>query len=174
VYRPLRSKDQYRANVVFAGSATPRRETMLAGLVEFGLALWGPGWRRTALKDYCRGEVASTEEYVRAYGGASVAVNIHHTAADGAEEGTVNQRLFELAAIGVPQAVDARADLPAMFQPGEEVLVFRDAAELRAIVQTALQDLQAVEPIAAAARRAMLAKHTYMHRMRRIMEAVTR
>jgi spore maturation protein CgeB len=103
-----------------------------------------------------------------------VAVNIHHTAADGAEEGTVNQRLFELAAIGVPQAVDARADLPAMFQPGEEVLVFRDAAELRAIVQTALQDLQAVEPIAAAARRAMLAKHTYMHRMRRIMEAVTR
>jgi spore maturation protein CgeB len=173
VYRPLRSKDQYRANVVFAGSATPRRETMLAGLVEFGLALWGPGWRRTSLKDYCRGEVASTEEYVRAYGGASVAVNIHHTAADGAEEGTVNQRLFEIAAIGVPQAVDARADLPAMFQPGEEVLVFRDAAELRAIVQTALQDLQAIEPIAAAARRAMLAKHTYMHRMRRIMEAVT-
>jgi len=173
VYRPLRSKDQYRANVVFAGSATPRREALLAGLTEFGLALWGPGWRRTALKDYCRGEVTSTEEYVRAYGGASVAVNIHHTTGDGTDEGTVNQRLFEIAAIGVPQVVDARADLPAMFQPGEEVLVFRDAAELRAIVQAALQDLQSVEPIAGAGRRVVLAKHTYMHRMRRIMDAVT-
>src|SRR5690606_35680321 len=55
VYRPLRTKDQYRANVVFAGTATPRRERLLGELVEFGLAVWGPGWRRTALKDYCRG-----------------------------------------------------------------------------------------------------------------------
>ncbi len=172
IYRPLRSKDQFRANVVFAGSATPRREALLSGLVEFGLALWGPGWRRTSLKDYCRGEVPSTEDYVRAYGGASIAVNIHHTTGDGTEEGTVNQRLFEIAAIGVPQVVDARADLPAMFQADEEVLVFREAAELRAIVQHAMQNLQTVEPIAAAARRAALARHTYMHRMRRVMEAV--
>ncbi|MGH7559775.1 MAG: CgeB family protein [Gemmatimonadales bacterium] len=175
VYRPLRSKDQYRANVVFAGSATPRRELLLTGLTGFGLALWGPGWRRTTLKDYCRGEVASTDDYVRAYGGASVAVNIHHTAGgNGADEGTVNQRLFEIAAIGVPQVVDARADLPAMFQTGEQVMVFQDAAELRSLVEAALHDLPSMEPIAAAARREALARHTYMHRLTRIVDSVTR
>jgi spore maturation protein CgeB len=173
VYRPLRSRDQYRANVVFAGSATARRETLLSGLAEFGLALWGPGWRRTSLRDYCRGEVPSTEEYVRAYGGASVAVNIHHTAGTGGHgEAFVNQRLFEVAAIGVPQIVDARRDLPRHFEAGREVLVFHDAEELRKLVEAALQDLPAAELIGEAARREVLARHTYMHRMRIILDSV--
>ncbi len=45
IYRPLRSRDQYRANVVFAGTATRRREELLertggvrAGALGSGLA----------------------------------------------------------------------------------------------------------------------------------------
>ncbi len=170
IYRPLRSRDQYRANVVFAGSATPRREALLAGLTEFGLALWGPGWRRTSLRDYCRGEVPGTDDYVRAYGGASVAVNIHHTAAgNGDVEGTVNQRAFEIAAIGVPQVVDLRADLPALFQPGRDLVTFQDAAGLRAAVEALLQNPQAAEQLGASGRRETLARHTYMHRVGRLL-----
>ena len=164
IYRPVRSRDQYRANVVFAGTATARRETLLSMLVEFGLALWGPGWRTTSLRDYCRGEVPSTEDYVRAYGGASVAINIHHTATgNGTLESHLNQRLFEVASIGVPQIVDARRDL----------LVFQDADELRRLVQAALQDLPTAEQIGASARREALSRHTYMHRMRVILDTVS-
>lgn len=171
VYRPLRSRDQYRANVVFAGSATARRESLLTGLVEFGLALWGPGWRRTSLRDYCRGEVPNTEDYVRAYGGASVAVNIHH-ASEGATgpDAFVNQRVFEVAAIGVPQVVDARGDLPLQFEAGRDLLVFRDARELRALVEAALRDLPVAEQTGESARRQGLARHTYMHRLRIILD----
>ena len=173
IYRPLRSRDQYRANVVFAGSATARRVALLGGLVEFGLALWGPGWRRTPLRDYCRGEVPSTEEYVRAYGGASVAVNIHHTAgADSTDEAFVNQRVFEVAAIGVPQVVDYRADLPQHFEPGRDVLVFHDANELRELVRATLEDLTAAAGLGTAARRQALSRHTYMHRMRQVLDGV--
>lgn len=173
VYRPLRSRDQYRANVVFAGSATARRETLLSGLVEYGLALWGPGWRRTSLKDYCRGEVPSTQEYVRAYGGASVAVNIHHTAGgNGAGEACLNERLFEVAAIGVPQVVDHRADLNSHFEPGRDLLVFHDAEGLRATVAAALQDLPATELTGVSARREVLARHTYMHRVKIILDEI--
>ncbi len=175
VYRPLRSRDQYRANVVFAGTATARREALLTSLIEFGLALWGPGWRTTSLRDYCRGEVPNTEDYVRAYGGASVAVNIHHTSSgNGAQESHVNQRLIEVAAIGVPQVVDERGDLARHFEPGCDVLVFHDADELREIVQAALQDLPAAERIGASARREALARHTYMHRMKMILDEVNR
>ena len=173
VYRPLRSKDQYRANVVFAGSATARRETLLSGLVEYGLALWGPGWRHTSLRDYCRGEAPSTEDYVRAYGGASVAVNIHHTAGgNGDGEACVNQRLFEVAAIGVPQVVDYRGDLTRQFMPGRDLMVFHDADGLRATVAAALQDLPTAELTGVSARREVLTRHTYMHRLRIILDAV--
>jgi spore maturation protein CgeB len=172
VYRPLRSRDMYRANVVFAGSATARREAMLAGLVEFGLALWGPGWRHTSLHDYCRGEVPNTEDYVRAYGGASVAINIHHSATGGGPEAHVNQRVFEVAAIGVPQIVDERRDLDAQFVPGRDLLVFHDANELRELVESALQNLPQAELTGASARREVLTRHTYMHRMGAILDAM--
>jgi spore maturation protein CgeB len=175
VYRPVRSRDQYRANVVFAGAATARRETFLSGLVEFGLALWGPGWRATSLKDYCRGEVPNTEFYVRAYGGASVAVNIHHTTFGGSgEEKSVNQRVFEIAAIGVPQVVDRRGDLPTYFEAGRDLLVFHDAADLKRLVAGALEDTAAAGQVGASARRELLARHTYMHRCQQLLKCVNR
>jgi len=173
VYRPLRGRDQYRANVVFAGAATARREALLTGLIEFGLALWGPGWRTTSLRDYCRGELPSTELYVRAYGGASVAVNIHHTSFGATEaEKSANQRVFEIAAIGVPQAVDERGDLALHFESGRDLLVFHDAVALRRLVEGALQDLPGAEQIGAAARREVLGRHTYMHRCRQLLDSV--
>lgn len=172
VYRPLKSRDQYRANVVFAGGATAERERHLSELLEFGLALWGPGWRKTSLRDYCRGEIKSTAEFVRAYGGASVAVNLHHGLGDKAGVGaSCNQRVFELSAMGVPQVVDERGDLPGYFEVGREVVTFSSPRELKERVQELLQAPQTAEELGAAARRKVLARHTQMHRMRRILEA---
>jgi len=168
VHRQVPARDQFRANVVFAGAATPYRETMLSGLVEFGLALWGPGWRRTGLRDYCRGEETRLDDFVRAYAGASVAVNVHREGAGRTATGC-NHRVFEVAAIGVPQVVDERADLALHFLPGQELLTFVTAAELRAHVQALLQDPPAAERMAQAARQRVLAEHTYMHRMATIL-----
>jgi spore maturation protein CgeB len=174
VYKPMRSRDQYRANVVFAGTATPRRERLLGELIEFGLALWGPGWRRTSLRDYCRGEQLDTENFVRAYAGASVAVNIHRSAdaEPAVKECGVNQRTFEVAAIGVPQVVDFRGDLERHFVDRKEVLVYRSVEEMRALVEAALQDPAAAETVAGAGRQRVLQEHTYMHRLRRLLDIV--
>ena len=171
VYRPQKARDQqYRANVVFAGSATPRREALLQHVVEFGLALWGPGWRHTGLRDYCRGESLRTEDFVRAYAGASVALNLHHTAESGSEEAFCNQRCFELASIGALQVVDRRADLERWFVLEDEILVFDEPLQLRRIVEDALQDQTALERIAIAGRDRVLAEHTYMHRMQELLK----
>jgi spore maturation protein CgeB len=170
VYRPIRTRDQYRANIVFAGTATPRRERLLSELVEFGLAIWGPGWRKTALRDYCRGEVASTAEYAKAYGGATVAINIHHALVENdPREASCNQRLFELAALGAAQVVDDRGDLPRYFEEGTEVSVFRDAIELKACVRDLVESPAAAERLGAAARQRLLREHTYMHRLRQLL-----
>lgn len=170
VYRPIRTKDQYRANVVFAGTATPRRERLLSELVEFGLAIWGPGWRKTSLRDYCRGEVPGTDAYVRAYAGASVAVNIHHVAVEGdPQEASCNLRLFELAAMGLAQVVDERGDLPRHFAPGREVVVYRDGRELKEAVRLLLEEPQEAERLGQGARARLLHDHTWMHRMRSLL-----
>lgn len=172
VYRPVRSKDHYRANVVFAGGATPGRELYLSDLLEFGLAVWGPGWRRTTLRDYCRGELRDTAEYIRAYGGASVAVNLHRDLeAPAGERAYCNQRVFELAAMGLPQVVDFRADLVRWFEPGRHLLTFSSPAELKARVEALLHDPPHAEELAQGCRQHALAHHTHMHRARRVLEA---
>lgn len=173
VYRPTPGEGQYRANVVFAGRATGRREALLTELVEFGLAIWGPGWRRTRLRDYCRGEVPSTTDFVRAYGGATIAINIHHTTPEAAQpEAHCNQRVFELAAMSVPQVVDARRDLERWFTPGEDLLTFQNGDELKAIVEELLHDAPRREAMAASARAELMARHTYMHRMSDLLQKV--
>lgn len=167
VYRPTRARDQqFRANVVFAGRASARREALLSGLVEFGLAIWGPGWRRTRLRDYCRGEVPSTEDYVRAYGGATLAINIHHITPDAVQpEAHCNQRLFELAALRVPQLCDRRGDLDRWFTPGIDLATYETGEELRALVADLLHDPARQEALVESARAELMARHTYMHRM---------
>jgi len=171
VHRPLRARDQFRANVVFAGTATPKREELLTELVEFGLALWGPGWRKTSLRAYCRGELVDVQDYVRAYAGASVGVNIHHDAAPAAGGGC-NARVFELAAIGAAQVVDDRADLSLHFTAGRDLVAFHTAEEMRGAVRELLHEHRLAGEMGHEARRKALASHTYMHRMLALLSAI--
>ncbi|HET9040465.1 MAG TPA: glycosyltransferase [Gemmatimonadales bacterium] len=172
IHRPMRARDRFRANVVFAGTATPHRERQLSELVEFGVAVWGPGWRRTKLRDYCRGELLSHEDYIRAYAGASVAINLAWNGGGetGAEPGA-SRRLFELAAIGVPQVVEEHPDIHRHFREGSEILVARSPSELRALTSEALHDRAWAEQVASGARQRALAEHTYMHRLASLLRA---
>lgn len=172
VHRPMRSRDQFRANVVFVGTASPHRERLLSELVEFGLAIWGPGWRKTKLRDYCRGELLDHADYVRAYAGASVAVNVQWSEPTDESDPGCNRRLFELAAIGVPQVVEDRPDLHRHFREGSEVLVARNSGDLKTLTAEALHDRGWAEEVAAGARQRALTEHTYMHRMSALLAAV--
>ncbi len=173
IHRPMRARDRFRANVVFAGTATPHRERQLSELVEFGVAVWGPGWRRTRLRDYCRGELLDHEDYVRAYAGASVAVNVARAeAAEGRPELGASRRLFELAAIGALQVAEEHPDVHRHFREGSEILIARTPGDLRSLTAEALHDRAWAEQIAAGARQRALAEHTYMHRLSTLLQAV--
>lgn len=172
VHRPLRPADEFRANVAFVGDATPRRVALLSELLESGIAVWGPGWRKTRLKEYCRGESTTVEDYVRAYGGATVALNLYREGPTGEARSSsgCNPRTFELAAMGLAQVMDARADLPTLFTEGEEVLSFDDPEALQVIVRDLVADHERAVRIGKAARRRALEEHTYIHRLGVILE----
>ena len=164
LHRPMRSRDQFRANVVFAGRASPRREELLSEVVEFGLAVWGRGWRKTGLRAYCRGEKLTDVDYVRAYSGATVALNIHRETGP-ANSSACNPRVFELASMGATQVVDHRDDLGLHFMPGQHLAVFQHPAGLKDLVRNFLLDPPAAASMGQCAREVALAEHTYMHRM---------
>jgi spore maturation protein CgeB len=174
VHKPLSARGPFRANVVFAGAANPRRERFLNELLEFGLALWGPGWRKTGLKDYCRGELPGTEDFVRAYAGATVAINVHRAGPEdrSGDPTGVNRRTFEMAAIGTTQVVDQRADLARHFEEGSEVLTYTTPDELKGQVKRAIQEDKYRERLSANARQRALRHHTYMHRMGDLLKTV--
>ncbi|MEO8199167.1 MAG: glycosyltransferase [Gemmatimonadota bacterium] len=172
VHRPLRVREPFKANVVFVGAASPYREGILSQLIEFGLAVWGPGWKKTSLREYCRGEQLSAENFVRAYAGATIAINIHRQGEGPPPDGSVNARLFEIAAIGVVQAVDARRELRRHLVPNEEVLTYSGMEELRDKIRYTLTDSTLRDRMSYAARQSVLRRHTYMHRMREILDCV--
>ena len=173
IHRPMRARDRFRANVVFAGTATPYRERRLCELVEFGVAVWGPGWRRTRLRDYCRGELLSHEDYIRAYAGASVAVNLACAeAGDGRQELGASRRLFEVAAIGVPQVVEEDPEVHRHFREGSEILIARTPGDLRSLTAEALHDRAWADEVASGARQRALSEHTYMHRLAALLREV--
>lgn len=175
VHRPLRSRDEFRANVAFVGEVTPYRQELLAEVLEFGVAVWGPGWRRTRFKDYCRGESTTVEDYVRAYGGATVALNLYREGPQGtmaSSSSGLNPRTFELAGMGAAQVMHARQDLHNQFAVGTEVLTFATPEELRRTVADLVNDHVRAEEMGHAARRRALSEHTYMHRFSTMLGSV--
>ena len=163
VHRPMRSRDQFRANVVFAGTATPHRERMLSELVEFGLAVWGPGWRRTKLRDYCRGELLEHGDYIRAYAGASVAVNVQ--CSDEQSDATSRAATGGCSSwrpSACPRWWRTAPTSTAISARAPKILVARSAGDFKGLLAEALQDRAWSEQVAAGARqRALSGAHLH-------------
>ena len=60
---------------------------------------------------------------------------------------------------------DAQPDIPHCFDPGDDILVYHDAAELRAIQARLRHDPGLAALIGVAGQRRVLAQHTYAHRL---------
>jgi spore maturation protein CgeB len=160
---------RYGAPVSFVGSRYPYRERFLRQLVGYPLRLWGGGWERCRDPEV-RAMVAGGPVWGRAvrcvYSGSTLSLNQHHPLNDIVG---VNLRAFELAAAGAAQVVDLKDDLPSLFKPGEEVIAYRDVAELRRHLDHYLAHPAEARAIGDNARRRALAEHTLRHRIDEIL-----
>jgi len=98
-----------------------------------------------------------------------VSLNHHHPMND--ILGT-NTRTFELAAAGACQLASYREDLPSLFKPGEEILVYRDLSELRRHLDHYISRPDDARAIGENARRRALAEHTLRHRLEEMLDTV--
>jgi spore maturation protein CgeB len=178
VHRPLEltpvERRTYGADVSFMGAGYPNRRLAFAGLLDFGMGIFGSDWDGDAtLAGRLRlgGRRIATDEAVKIFNAAAVNLNLHSSvvARDLVPAGDfVNPRTFELALCGAFQLVSDRTLLPELFA-ADELVRFATMEELREKLTYFLAHPEERAGYAARARTRALAEHTYIHRMERLL-----
>jgi len=149
--------------LAFVASATEHRRALLAQVRE-PIALFGPDWPKAPeLAHHHRdGRKIGGGELARIYASHIGALNIRH------EHNVINglnQRHFAPYVVGTPVVADAQGDIEHCFEPGREIFIYRDAAELNALVAEMRADPVKATAVGLAGQRRVLAEHTYTHRI---------
>ena len=89
-------------------------------------------------------------------------------------KGAVNQRVFDVPAAGAFLLTDWRKQMDRLFEPGKEVVFFEEPAEIPELVRFYLNNQGARDKIVNAARKRILAHHTYTLRLQEIIAHMRR
>lgn len=153
--------------MVFVGNPTPRRIATLAGIAE-PVAVYGPGWTAQAGSRHeihaGRVPIERVAELYRQHRAALNIRNEQHVLAG------LNQRNFDPYLCGAAVLTDAQPDLESCFEPGDEVLVYRDLAELNALHARLRREPDWAQAIARRGLARVLRDHTYDRRLRSFAE----
>lgn len=154
----------------YHGAASALLEALAhTGQVEF----WGEGIealpRSSAVRAWARGEAWGLEA-LRIYARARIVVNRH---IDLAGDHANNLRMYEATGAGAMLLTDAKSDLARYFEPGVELVAYRNVNECIELLQRYLADADARASIAAAGQQRTLRDHTIPTRMAQL-EAILR
>jgi spore maturation protein CgeB len=101
---------------------------------------------------------------------SKIALNIH---ADSSPTHASNGRLFETTGVGTLLVTDWRNNLPQLFEPDNEVVVYRTAAEAAERIRYYLAHDKERERIAKAGQTRTLSQYTYEHRAIQLVNIIT-
>jgi hypothetical protein len=167
------------AEVVFVGGLSRRQHGRGNSMLEQAarrvpIDVWGYGvddWPDDSpFRARYHGEAWGVEMF-RILGGARIALNRH---IDIARDYANNMRLYEGTGVGTFVLTDAGQNLNELFDPGSEVETYANVDDLVEKVRHYLDNDAEREAIAAAGQRRTLGSHSYDHRMRELVEILTR
>jgi spore maturation protein CgeB len=169
-HHPVPPEPRFACDLAFLGNRLPDREARVrefflaaaARLPDRTFLLGGAGWGDLALPPNVRwiGHVRTGDHNaLNCSALAALNVNRDSMARFGFSPPT---RVFEAAGAGACLLTDAWAGIDRFLEPGREVLVAADGAEVEERLRALLPER--ARAIGAAARRRVLAEHTYAHR----------
>lgn len=155
--------------IVFVGAATPGRLAVVRA-AGGGLSLFGPGWEsvRGGPHRVRSGRIAH-RRVLGLYARHLAALNMRN---ERNVLGGLNQRSFDPYLSRTPVLSDDQPDLAECFEPGREVLVWRDAAELDILHRRLLRDPAEALRIGEAGHLRLMGEHTFAHRLAAILAAL--
>jgi spore maturation protein CgeB len=90
-------------------------------------------------------------------------VNLNITSAQ--MKGGLNQRVFDVPASGSFLLTDAKREATELFEPGKEIVTYHDPEEAKELALWYLERPSEREKISTAARKVVLQRHLYRHRL---------
>ncbi len=85
-------------------------------------------------------------------------------------KGAVNQRIFDVPACNAFVLTDWREQMDALFEPESEIISYKDTGEIADLVNFYLKNPTKRNQIAKAARKRVLAEHTWSHRLQTLLK----
>lgn len=175
------STEDHRAlasEVAFVGSWYENRAAVLRSVAHRPLAIWGPGWGRgelpPALQARVRGAHTPPEEWVRVYSASKIVLALHYVDPEGRYPvHQASPRVFEAMACGAFVLTDRQQDVFALFRDGEHLVGFAGGSDLDQKIVYYLNHADERRRIAAAGREEVLLRHTYTHRVRRLLNTLS-
>jgi len=168
--RPPMAAHQHPVTVVAKSRDVLRGAVVDA--IEAGLepAVYGGGWRGRVDRRLVVASHVANEALPIVYSSAGVVLNDHWEAMR--TWGFVSNRIFDVLACGTPVISDDLPELRELFDGA--VLTYRSSTELRELVAAVLADREASRAVAATGRAAVLARHTFDHRARELLDLAVR
>jgi hypothetical protein len=140
--------------------------------IEGGLrpAIYGSGWEQFVDKDLLVRDYVDNEELPVVYSSVRVLLTDHWETMNA--WGFVSNRLFDALACETPVVSEDLPEVDELFEG--TVLTFRNATDLRAVVDATLADPAAARARAAKGRSIVVERHTFDHRAAQLIDALQR
>lgn len=154
-------------SMVFVANRTGHREQAVRA-VRRPLVLYGRGWKSLSdTRHEIHAERIPAESLSSLYSAHCAVLNVRNEV--NVLHG-LNQRSFEPYACATPVLNDDMADIPRCFEPGREILVYRDTDELNVLYERLADDPGFAAAVGEAGWRRVMAQHTYLQRVQTILQ----
>jgi len=141
---------------------------------ELPLQVWGYGGQQlpadSTLRQRWRGEAWADDMY-GLLASSQITLNRHIDIAEGYAN---NMRLYEATGMGACLLTDAKANLPCLFEPDQEVVTYSSPAEAVSKLKQLIAQPEAAAAIAARGQARTLKHHTYSQRMAELVALLQR
>jgi spore maturation protein CgeB len=149
-------------SMVFVASPTPLRRQVVDA-IRLPVSLYGLGWTASpSVAHAIHARRIGVDELARLYRAHLAVLNVRNEA--NVLHG-LNQRHFDPYLAGTPVVSDAQDDIALCFEPGREMLVYRDVEELNDIHARLLREPEFALSVGARGRQRVLAEHGYARRL---------
>jgi hypothetical protein len=168
----------YGSPVSFVGRPTPRRVRMLSGIADLGLTVWGRRWSRQKECDNpvlwrcnrVKKDIIG-ENAVKIYNASGLSVNILREPLNDPPT-IMSLQVFIVPASGTCLLTEWVEELEEMFEPGKELLTFRNEDEFKELAKKYSKDIAAARQIGMAGRKRCAADHTHEKRAEYIIKSI--
>jgi spore maturation protein CgeB len=179
VFCSAAEKKKYGSDIVFVGSYYPCRAALLERVMDFDLAIWGPGWDNLApdspLRRCVRGAHTTPAEWLKIYSASNIVLATHyHDPQNRFSVYQASPRIFEALACRAFLLCDDQRDVFSLFRDGEDLVRFFDASDLINKTKHYLAHPEERSVIAGRGYRNVLHNHTYLHRIKQLLSMIGR